>query len=80
MKKYKNSISCAAISQGQIEKLKNGFQTYEIRNPGALSFDQVQAWVEKSPVDQVCLRGLSELKMFPGQSGIGGVIKPPKMA
>ncbi len=63
-KAYLDSLSCEGFLQGPQEKLKNSYQIYEVKNPGRLNESQLQAWATKSPVDQACLKGVSELRVY----------------
>tara|TARA_B110001454_G_scaffold219200_1_gene251788 strand:+ start:9165 stop:12656 length:3492 start_codon:yes stop_codon:yes gene_type:complete len=60
----RSAIVCQAYHQGPRKSLERSFQIYEVRNPGELNEDQLQAWVSKSPADQHCLKGISELRMY----------------
>lgn len=63
-----DAITCQAYLQGFKEKLKSSFQIYEVKNPGTLTDQQLQDWAVKSKVDQICLKGISELRVYYQQS------------
>ena len=58
------SITCPAYQADLNPRLQKTFQVYTIPNPGALSEEDLQAWISNSKIDTECIRGVSEIQTY----------------
>lgn len=59
-----DTITCQAYAQKPHPKLQDSFQVYTLPSPGTLSPEELEQWVNKSPVDQACVKGISEQRTY----------------